>query len=147
MKVSLPAGFTSGERDMGVTAAYYALHVDRRCCGISAAVVEIPVRIHRQLAQIQFEIILGSAERRRERRGQNRCRGRGQLGRVYRCCKRRRCNACQFWVASAGFNQCVIINAERTPYDEMADAVLSESISAVLPAIVKARQSASRSLN
>jgi hypothetical protein len=30
----------------------------------------------------------------------------------------------------------VIINAEPTPYDSMADAVLGGSISAVLPAIV-----------
>ena len=30
----------------------------------------------------------------------------------------------------------VIINAESTPYDDMADAVLSDSISAVLPALV-----------
>src|SRR5689334_16296931 len=52
-----------------------------------------------------------------------------------------------FDLARSAGAKTVIINAERTPYDEMADAVLSESISAVLPAIVKARQSASRSLN
>jgi len=41
----------------------------------------------------------------------------------------------------------VIVDAVRTPYDDMADAVLAESISQVLPAIVKARESASRSLS
>ena len=41
----------------------------------------------------------------------------------------------------------VIVNAEPTPYDGMADAVLSDSISQVLPAIVKGRESVSRSLS
>jgi len=31
----------------------------------------------------------------------------------------------------------VIVNAEPTPYDSMADAVLGGSISAVLPALVE----------
>jgi NAD-dependent deacetylase len=52
-----------------------------------------------------------------------------------------------FDLARSAGAKTVIINAERTPYDERADAVLSESISTVLPAIVKARQSASRSFN
>ena len=37
------------------------------------------------------------------------------------------------WAARA---RTVIVNAETTPYDSMADAVLRESISRVLPAIV-----------
>src|SRR5689334_24454816 len=41
-----------------------------------------------------------------------------------------------FDIARSAGAKTVIINAERTPYDEMADAVLSESISVVLPAIV-----------
>src|SRR6185437_1034902 len=40
----------------------------------------------------------------------------------------------------------VIVNAEPTPYDALADAVLSSSISEVLPAIARSRESASRSL-
>jgi NAD-dependent deacetylase len=52
-----------------------------------------------------------------------------------------------FDIARSAGAKTVIINAERTPYDDMADAVLAESISQVLPAIVKARESASRSLN
>jgi NAD-dependent deacetylase len=52
-----------------------------------------------------------------------------------------------FDIARSAGAKTVIINAERTPYDDMADAVLAESISQVLPAIVKARESASRSLS
>jgi NAD-dependent protein deacetylase/lipoamidase len=52
-----------------------------------------------------------------------------------------------FDIARSAGAKTVIINAERTPYDDMADALLAESISRVLPAIVKARESASRSLN
>jgi NAD-dependent deacetylase len=40
----------------------------------------------------------------------------------------------------------VIVNAEPTPFDSIADAVLGGSISQVLPAIISARESASRSL-
>jgi len=32
----------------------------------------------------------------------------------------------------------IIVNAEPTPYDRIADAVLSDSISKVLPALVSA---------
>jgi NAD-dependent deacetylase len=41
----------------------------------------------------------------------------------------------------------VIVNAERTPFDEVADAVFNESISAVLPQIISARESGARSLH
>ena len=41
----------------------------------------------------------------------------------------------------------VIVNAEPTPFDEVADAVFNESISAVLPRIISAPESAVRSLN
>jgi NAD-dependent deacetylase len=40
----------------------------------------------------------------------------------------------------------VIVNAEPTPFDEVADAVFNESISAVLPQITSARESGARSL-
>ncbi len=40
----------------------------------------------------------------------------------------------------------VIVNAEPTPYDGVADAVFNESISAVLPAIISGRESAGRFL-
>jgi NAD-dependent deacetylase len=52
-----------------------------------------------------------------------------------------------FDIARSAGAKTVIVNAEPTPYDSMADAVLSDSISAVLPAIVKSRESASRSLS
>jgi NAD-dependent deacetylase len=52
-----------------------------------------------------------------------------------------------FDIARSAGAKTVIINAEPTPYDDMADAVLPGSISQVLPAIVTARESASRSLN
>ncbi|MFN2646174.1 MAG: NAD-dependent deacetylase [Burkholderiales bacterium] len=52
-----------------------------------------------------------------------------------------------FDIARSAGAKTIIINAERTPYDEMADAVLAGSISEVLPAIVRGRESASRSLN
>jgi len=52
-----------------------------------------------------------------------------------------------FDIARSAGAKTVIINAERTPYDDMANAVLGASISEVLPAIVKSRESASRSLN
>ena len=40
----------------------------------------------------------------------------------------------------------VIVNAEATPYDGVADAVFNESISAVLPAIISGQESAGRFL-
>jgi len=52
-----------------------------------------------------------------------------------------------FDIARSAGAKTVIINAEPTPYDDMADAVLSGSISELLPAIVTGRESASRSLN
>jgi NAD-dependent deacetylase len=52
-----------------------------------------------------------------------------------------------FDIARSAGAKTVIINAEPTPYDDMADAVLPGSISEVLPAIVTRRESASRSLN
>jgi len=52
-----------------------------------------------------------------------------------------------FDIARSAGAKTVIINAEPTPYDDMADAVLPGSISEVLPAIVTGRESASRSLN
>ena len=41
----------------------------------------------------------------------------------------------------------VIVNAEPTPFDRVADAVFNESISAVLPQIISSRESAARSLH
>ena len=41
----------------------------------------------------------------------------------------------------------VIVNAEPTPFDRVADAVFNESISAVLPRIISGRESAARSLH
>jgi NAD-dependent deacetylase len=41
----------------------------------------------------------------------------------------------------------VIVNAEATPFDRVADAVFNESISAVLPRIISDRESAARSLH
>jgi NAD-dependent deacetylase len=52
-----------------------------------------------------------------------------------------------FDIARSAGAKTVIVNAEPTPFDDVADAVLGGSISAVLPALVTARESASRSLN
>ena len=52
-----------------------------------------------------------------------------------------------FDIARSAGAKTVIVNAEPTPYDSMADAVLDGSISAVLPAIVKTAGSVYRSLN
>jgi len=41
----------------------------------------------------------------------------------------------------------VIVNAEPTPFDEVADAVFNEAISAVLPQITSAQESGARSLH
>jgi NAD-dependent deacetylase len=41
----------------------------------------------------------------------------------------------------------VIVNAEPTPFDDVADAVLNESISVVLPRIIPGRESGARSLH
>jgi len=41
----------------------------------------------------------------------------------------------------------VIVNAEPTPFDRVADAVFNESISAVLPRIISGRETAARSLH
>jgi len=41
----------------------------------------------------------------------------------------------------------VIVNAEPTPFDRVANAVFNESISAVLPQIISGRESAARSLH
>jgi NAD-dependent deacetylase len=51
-----------------------------------------------------------------------------------------------FDVARSAGARTVIVNAEPTPYDGEAHAVLSGSISELLPRIVTARESASRSL-
>ena len=51
-----------------------------------------------------------------------------------------------FDIARSAGAKTVIVNAEKTPYDAVADAVLPGSISQVLPEIVRARESASRSL-
>ena len=52
-----------------------------------------------------------------------------------------------FDIARSAGAKTVIVNAEPTPYDGMADAVLGGSISALLPAIVTGRESAARFLN
>ena len=41
----------------------------------------------------------------------------------------------------------VIVNAEPTPYDRIADAVFNASISAVLPELISARESGARSVH
>jgi len=51
-----------------------------------------------------------------------------------------------FDIARSAGARTVIVNAEPTPFDDTADAVLSGSISELLPQIVTARESASRSL-
>jgi NAD-dependent deacetylase len=51
-----------------------------------------------------------------------------------------------FDVARSAGARTVIVNAERTPYDAVADAVLPGSISEVLPGITRSRESALRSL-
>ena len=52
-----------------------------------------------------------------------------------------------FDLARSAGAKTVIVNAEPTPYDSMADAVFDGSISAVLPALVKSPGTVSRSLN
>ena len=52
-----------------------------------------------------------------------------------------------FDIARSAGARTVIINAEPTPFDREADAVLSGSISDVLPRLVRGPESASRSLN
>src|SRR5438874_13473073 len=52
-----------------------------------------------------------------------------------------------FDIARSAGAKTVILNAEPTPYDGMADAVLGGSISTLLPAIVTRRESAARFLN
>lgn len=49
-------------------------------------------------------------------------------------------------IARAAGARIVIVNAEPTPFDEVADAVFNESISAVLPALVSSPGSGGRSL-
>jgi len=49
--------------------------------------------------------------------------------------------------AKAAGARLVIVNAEPTPFDRVADAVFNESISAVLPRIISGRESAARSLH
>ena len=51
-----------------------------------------------------------------------------------------------FDIARSAGAKTIIVNAEPTPYDEVADAVLPGSISEVLPEITKGRETASRSL-
>jgi NAD-dependent deacetylase len=51
-----------------------------------------------------------------------------------------------FEIARSTGAKTVIVNAEPTPYDRFADAVLPGSISEVLPEITKARGSVSRFL-
>jgi NAD-dependent deacetylase len=51
-----------------------------------------------------------------------------------------------FDIARSAGAKTVIVNAEATPYDPLADAVLPGSISQVLPSIVRSRESAARSL-
>ncbi|HEX4929033.1 MAG TPA: Sir2 family NAD-dependent protein deacetylase [Burkholderiales bacterium] len=51
-----------------------------------------------------------------------------------------------FDIARSAGAKTVIVNAEPTPFDELADAVLPGSISEVLPEITKARETASRFL-
>jgi NAD-dependent deacetylase len=41
----------------------------------------------------------------------------------------------------------VIVNAQPTPFDSIADAVFNESISAVLPQFIPGQESAARSLH
>ena len=51
-----------------------------------------------------------------------------------------------FEIARSAGAKTIIVNAEPTPFDDLADAVLAGSISEVLPEITKARENASRSL-
>jgi NAD-dependent deacetylase len=51
-----------------------------------------------------------------------------------------------FDIAKSAGARTVIVNAEPTPYDRLADAVLPGSISSVLPEITKSRETASRFL-
>jgi NAD-dependent deacetylase len=52
-----------------------------------------------------------------------------------------------FDIARSAGAKTVIVNAQPTPYDSMADAVFDGSISAVLPALITNLKTASRSLN
>jgi NAD-dependent deacetylase len=51
-----------------------------------------------------------------------------------------------FDIARSAGAKTVIVNAEPTPFDALADAVLAGSISQLLPAVVTSRESASRFL-
>ena len=51
-----------------------------------------------------------------------------------------------FDIARSAGARTVIVNAEATPYDAVADGVISGSISEILPGIATARETASRSL-
>jgi NAD-dependent deacetylase len=51
-----------------------------------------------------------------------------------------------FEIARSAGAKTIILNAEPTPFDDVADATLSGSISALLPELVKLRESASRFL-
>ena len=48
-------------------------------------------------------------------------------------------------IARSAGARIVIVNAQPTPFDDMADAVFNESISAVLPALLSGPESAARS--
>src|SRR5688572_18031165 len=50
-------------------------------------------------------------------------------------------------IARSAGARIVILNAQPTPYDALADAVFNDSISAVLPELISARESAARSRN
>jgi NAD-dependent deacetylase len=52
-----------------------------------------------------------------------------------------------FDLARSAGAKTVIMNAQPTPFDDEADAVLPGSISELLPRLVKSPESASRSLN
>jgi NAD-dependent deacetylase len=49
--------------------------------------------------------------------------------------------------ARAAGTRVVIVNAEPTPFDDVADAVFNEPISAVLPRLISGRESGARSLH
>src|SRR5207302_8103239 len=50
-------------------------------------------------------------------------------------------------IARAAAAELVIVNAQPTPFDDIADAVLPGSISELLPSLVRERETASRSLH
>ena len=50
-------------------------------------------------------------------------------------------------IARSAGARIVILNAQPTPYDALADAVFNDSISAILPELISARESAARSRN